>query len=72
MTSLFIVLSLFFVLTPWAFLLVILANKAVANYRTWKRSGRAVDPGDLGVMRLAYVVAMFAVWAGLDAWLKGW
>jgi hypothetical protein len=72
MTSLVITLSLFFVLTPWAFLLVILANKAVANYRTWKRSGREVDAGDLGVMRLAYVVVMFAVWAGLDAWLKGW
>jgi hypothetical protein len=72
MTSLVIALSLFFVLTPWAFLLVILANRALGNYRTWKRSGREVDAGDLGVMRLAYVVAMFAVWAGLDAWLKGW
>jgi hypothetical protein len=70
--SLVIALSLFFVLTPWAFLLVILANRAVEVYRTWKRSGREVNPNDLGVMRLAYVVAMFAVWAGLDAWLKGW
>jgi hypothetical protein len=73
--SLFVLLlfwSLFFVLTPWAFLLVILANRAVEVYCTWKRSGREVDPGDLGVMRLAYVVTMLAVWAGLDAWLKGW
>jgi hypothetical protein len=68
-TSLVIALSLFFVLTPWAFLLVILANKAVANYRTWKRSGREVDAGDLGVMRLAYVVVMIAIWLG---GLKGW
>jgi hypothetical protein len=72
MTSLVIALSLFVLLLFWSLFFVLWANRAVEVYRTWKRSGREMDAGDLGVMRLAYVVAMFAVWAGLDAWLKGW
>jgi hypothetical protein len=66
MTSLVLALSLFFVILPWAFLLVILANRALANYRDWKRYGREVDAGDRDMLRLCYVTLMIAMW------LKGW
>jgi hypothetical protein len=62
MTSLVIALSLFVLLLFWSLFFVLWANRAVEVYRTWKRSGREVDPGDLGVMRLAYVVVMIAIW----------
>jgi hypothetical protein len=64
MKTLTITLSLACVLLPFAVLLTILVNQAIADYRAWKASGRAVDAGDLGFARLCYVTLMVAIWLG--------
>ena len=64
MTTLVLVLSLFLVLLPWALLFVLWANRAVEVYREWSRTGREMDPLDLGMLRLGYVTLMVAIWLG--------
>ena len=62
--TLFIALSVFFVVLPWLVLLTILANLALAEYRERRRQGREMDPADRDFIRLAYVTLMVAMWLG--------
>ena len=62
--TLFIALSVFFVVLPWLVLLTILANLAIAEYRERRQQGREMDPGDRDFIRLAYVTLMVAMWLG--------
>jgi uncharacterized membrane protein YdbT with pleckstrin-like domain len=64
MKPLVLAASLLFVFLPWLVLLVLLANRAVGNYRQWKRTGREMDAGDRDMLRLCYVTLMVAVWLG--------
>jgi hypothetical protein len=69
MTSLVFPLALFFVLLPWGIMFVFYVNRGLEVYRTWKRSGRAVEPIDVGFFELCKVFAMIAL---LVLMLKGW
>jgi hypothetical protein len=66
MKSLVFPLALFFVLLPWGIMFVLYVNRGLEVYRTWKRSGRAVEPIDAGFFELCKVFAMIALM------MKGW
>jgi hypothetical protein len=66
MTSLVLALSLFFVLLPFAVLFTLYVNRGLEVYRTWKRSGRAVEEWDGKFLELCKVFAMVALM------VKGW
>jgi hypothetical protein len=66
MTSLVFPLALFFVLLPWGIMFVLYVNRGLEVYRTWKRSGRAVEEWDGKFLELCKVFAMIALM------VKGW
>jgi hypothetical protein len=66
MKSLVFPLALFFVLLPWAVLFTLYVNRGLEVYRTWKRSGRAVEEWDGKFLELCKVFAMIALM------VKGW
>jgi hypothetical protein len=66
MKSLVFPLVLFFVLLSWAVLFTLYVNRGLEVYRTWKRSGRAVEPIDAEFWELCKVFAMIALM------VKGW
>jgi hypothetical protein len=72
MTSLVFPLALFFVLLPWGIMFVLYVNRGLEVYRTWKRSGRAVEEWDGKFLELCKVFAMIALWLFGFMPLKGW
>jgi hypothetical protein len=66
MTSLVLPLALFFVLLLWGIMFVLYANRGLEVYRTWKRSGRAVEEWDGKFLELCKVTLMVFLF------LKGW
>jgi hypothetical protein len=66
MKSLVLPLALFFVLLSWAVLFTLYVNRGLEVYRTWKRSGRAVEEWDGKFLELCKVFAMIALM------VKGW
>jgi hypothetical protein len=64
MKSLVFPLALFFVLLQWGIMFVLYVNRGLEVYRTWKRSGRAVEDVDVKFWELCKVFAMIAMMIG--------
>ena len=53
-------ISLFLVFLPWLVMLVILANRVLADLREQKRQGREMDPATRDFLRLCWVTLLVA------------
>lgn len=59
-----LVLGVFFVLLCWSFLLTILVNMALANYRERKRHGWEMEPITRDFIEFCKVTLMVSIWLG--------